>query len=329
MSLVSLINDVVLRIGSEIKAIKSNYLLSSSYTASDVLSKIKTVDGAGSGLDADTVDGKHLSEILEPIGPRKVSQAAHGFGVGTCIKMSGTNWVRTKADNAANAGTTAIVSSVVDANNFYFVEGGFVPGSYTVEADYFLSTTTAGAVMTLANPEVWGTGQVREYIGTGVTGGLMVNIDLGDIISDEIIENNFVTGLSFNETTRVLTLTRNGLLSPLSIAIPFPPDDLVLEARDVTKGLAQTYVLDMKASWPYTIQGVVTESDGTLSACSVKINSTLVTGLNSLSIGIKTEVSATGANAVAAGDLVTINTSTSYSGNPTWIRVKLKFKRSI
>ena len=33
-------------------------LNSSSYTASDVLTKIKTVDGAGSGLDADLLDGK-------------------------------------------------------------------------------------------------------------------------------------------------------------------------------------------------------------------------------------------------------------------------------
>ncbi len=33
---------------------------SSSYTAADVLTKIKTVDGAGSGLDADTVDGFNI-----------------------------------------------------------------------------------------------------------------------------------------------------------------------------------------------------------------------------------------------------------------------------
>lgn len=35
----------------------SNYLLASSYTASDVLTKLKTVDGSGSGLDADLLDG--------------------------------------------------------------------------------------------------------------------------------------------------------------------------------------------------------------------------------------------------------------------------------
>ena len=39
-------------------------LPSSSYTAADVLTKIKTVDGTGSGLDADTVDGVHASSFL-------------------------------------------------------------------------------------------------------------------------------------------------------------------------------------------------------------------------------------------------------------------------
>ena len=35
----------------------AGYLASSSYTAADVLTKIKTVDGSGSGLDADLIDG--------------------------------------------------------------------------------------------------------------------------------------------------------------------------------------------------------------------------------------------------------------------------------
>lgn len=39
----------------------STYLLQSSYTAADVLSKMKGVDGTGSGLDADLWDGEHLS----------------------------------------------------------------------------------------------------------------------------------------------------------------------------------------------------------------------------------------------------------------------------
>lgn len=44
----------------------NSYLLSSVYTASDVLNKLKTVDGAGSGLDADLLDGYHKTDIYGP-----------------------------------------------------------------------------------------------------------------------------------------------------------------------------------------------------------------------------------------------------------------------
>ena len=39
----------------------TNYVNTSDYEDSDVLTKIKNVDGTGSGLDADTVDGSHAS----------------------------------------------------------------------------------------------------------------------------------------------------------------------------------------------------------------------------------------------------------------------------
>lgn len=40
-------------------------LASSSYTAADVKAKLLTVDGSGSGLDADTVDGVHASSFVQ------------------------------------------------------------------------------------------------------------------------------------------------------------------------------------------------------------------------------------------------------------------------
>ena len=45
----------------------SRYLLKSSYTAADVLAKIKTVDGADSGLDADLLDGTQKSGLLTAV----------------------------------------------------------------------------------------------------------------------------------------------------------------------------------------------------------------------------------------------------------------------
>jgi hypothetical protein len=49
---------------ADIPDIASTYLAAANYTAADVLAKVKTVDGAGSGLDADTLDGFHASYFL-------------------------------------------------------------------------------------------------------------------------------------------------------------------------------------------------------------------------------------------------------------------------
>lgn len=46
---------------AEIMTAVNTKLASASYTAADVLTKIKTVDGASSGLDADLLDGNHAS----------------------------------------------------------------------------------------------------------------------------------------------------------------------------------------------------------------------------------------------------------------------------
>ena len=257
-----------------------------------------------------------------------VTQTNHGFIAGDCIKPSGSTWVKVISNSVANAGVSALVFSVTDANNFKYITTGILPGAYTAGVDYYSSTTLAGALMTLSTPEVWSAGEVRQYIGTGVAGGLMIDIDAGDEITTSAFNDIYVTGMSFNNVNRVLTLIRSASMPDLSIAIPFPDEEMGYEFRDITKGVAQTYVLDMKVSWPYTIKSIVCESDGTLTGVSVKINSTAVTGLSSLSVGTKAETSATAANVTVAGDVITINTATSYSGTPTILRLKIKYQRT-
>lgn len=54
-------------------------LPSSSYTAADVLTKIKTVDGSGSGLDADTLDGLQASAFATATQGAKADLAAKRY----------------------------------------------------------------------------------------------------------------------------------------------------------------------------------------------------------------------------------------------------------
>lgn len=49
---------------TSVEAALATKLDSSAYTASDILNKINTVDGEGSGLDADTLDGKDSTEFV-------------------------------------------------------------------------------------------------------------------------------------------------------------------------------------------------------------------------------------------------------------------------
>ena len=56
-----------------ISALDGRYLLKSAYTAADVLAKLKTVDGSGSGLDADTLDGLQLARLMRCDGANAIS----------------------------------------------------------------------------------------------------------------------------------------------------------------------------------------------------------------------------------------------------------------
>jgi hypothetical protein len=80
---------------------------SSSYTAADVLAKIKTVDGASSGLDADTLDGSHASAFA-------ASSHTHSY--------------------AATSHTHSYVPT----------SGGTVTGNFTVQGNLYVGKDTGG-----------------------------------------------------------------------------------------------------------------------------------------------------------------------------------------
>jgi len=113
---------------------------------------------------------------------------------------------------------------------------------------------------------------------------------------------------------------------PATADLPFQS----LTAKDITPGTAQEYPLIPKCREGLTIDSLVYKTDnGTLTGCAVKIGSTAVTGLSSLSVGTtQAETNATGANTTAAGDRVTFVTSTGYTGTPTMIEIQLNYHKT-
>ena len=84
-------------------------LLASNYNASDILTKLKTVDGAGSGLDADLLDGVQYQNILERSysGSNWSGTAVGWFRIGVATFIAGNvghNFILqlTRSYNSAN-----------------------------------------------------------------------------------------------------------------------------------------------------------------------------------------------------------------------------------
>ena len=102
------------------------------------------------------------------------------------------------------------------------------------------------------------------------------------------------------------------------------PYDIDFEFVDFTAGTAKTYTLDLKAQKAYTIAGVVLETDTGTLTINVKIGTTAVTGLDTLSAtNTLTETTATANNSVAVGNRVYFEITSTYTGSPKVIRGKL------
>ena len=228
-----------------------------------------------------------------------ITQNDHGFIVGDVIRHNGTIYVKAQADNDVNAQACGIVSEYIDVNQFKFIADGVIAGLGTPGAEYFLSTTTPGQLVTLPTPEAWNLGEVRLSCGWGTPLGLKVEIDVGDVIS------------SFEFPTAEL----KGYW------------DREFEFC-INPGTAETFDVDLWAVYEYDIIEAILESDGTLSGVSISIGSNPVGGLDNLTVATIAMTVATSANTVLEGNRVTISTTASYSGDPTVIKGKLKILRA-
>lgn len=99
-----------------------------------------------------------IARLSAPVQQRPVSttnmvkQTAHGLASGSVIRHSGTAWVKSKADTAANAVVGGIVLAALSPDVFVMATSGYVAGlsGLTAGSAHYLDATTAGALTTTA-----------------------------------------------------------------------------------------------------------------------------------------------------------------------------------
>ena len=159
----------------------------------------------------------HDNNVIE-----NVFQLAHSFEPGEAVKIDPLSglWVRSRADTTENAGTIGLICRINDQDSFNIRIGGLLIGEYEIGANYFLSPSEHGKLFIQSDPEVWTLGNVREFIGTGTSDGLQVELDLGVEIAENLFNDKFVTQMLYDVPTRTLTLKRSCDLPDLSVTIP-------------------------------------------------------------------------------------------------------------
>jgi hypothetical protein len=163
-------------------------LTATDYNAADVLTKLKTVDGPGSGLDADTLDGQsffvvtpgafEVSSVLRTSAVATITTAlAHGFTVGQSAKVFGVS------DISFNG--TYTIATVPNSTTFTYSQAGLANVSPTnqTRARTYVAITSASipdrnANGSLSSPELVALTTYSNLVGnvTGnVTGTLTGN----------------------------------------------------------------------------------------------------------------------------------------------------------
>ena len=137
----------------------AGYLPASSYTAADVLTKIKTVDGAGSGLDADTLDGLSSGSFFRSnAGNSTDVRIAAGDGRGVRFWDSDSYKIWMSASTNGTWGGRLDTTS--DYNMYFRMSGGtnrgFVFQNSTTEV---MQIQSDGTILTAndGNSEQWNT----------------------------------------------------------------------------------------------------------------------------------------------------------------------------
>ena len=138
-----------------------------------------------------------------------VNQTAHGFSLGEVVRFNGTDFVLAANTSEANAAVVGVVSTVVNANQFYLTQEGFIAGLTTAPTEggayvagtlYYLSAV-AGE-LTSVKPSAVGTVEFPCFIAYTATSGFFFSsggtlIESGSLFDWTTVTDN--TSMAVNQ----------------------------------------------------------------------------------------------------------------------------------
>lgn len=235
---------------------------SSAYTATDVLSKVKTVDGIGSGLDADLLDGKQGNEYALKT---DISDEVY-ISEGTQPDGEQEIWV----DLSDNTFDELVVTEAPKDGKQYarqngtWVEVEAAPKDETVKitvaSNQLSDSNINGVTITIAYRE---TSKVLTWEGTELTATIPVNTTYTITCSDvtDYAKPQSQTFIAEAGNIRIITLTYNTTIVTINVTSNHP--ELLSNKVDVklsgyvTKTLSgnRTYTVKIPTGAQYTIEG--------------------------------------------------------------------------
>lgn len=196
------------------------------YTANDVLTKIKTVDGAGSGLDADLLDGVPLSTQIGNNGPVWPSipfiKAGGVMEVGRYIDFHASSDEGQDYTARLDAGgaTTARVLSLPINSGTLISTGGSGVVSNTMLAQITAANKVANSATTATNANTANAIVARDASGNFTAGNITASL-IGNANTASTLQTaRNINGVSFNGsadiTIKASTTNNLTISSPLS-----------------------------------------------------------------------------------------------------------------
>jgi len=218
-----------------------NRLLSTSYTASDVLTKIKTVDGTGSGLDADLLDG--LSSASTNTSSTIVARDSSGnFAAGqiTATTLVGSLTVPTTGTLSISGSSSGSVVLAVPATagsttiTFPATTGTVVT---TGDTGTVTNTMLAGSIANakLANSTI-------TIDGNAVSLGGSVSISSGNITwtGSQTFRDNRWTMTDNTDTTKAFAFEASGITTGSTRTLTVPDVDGTIALQSYVTSYVQT-----------------------------------------------------------------------------------------